>query len=132
LKDSIKLSAVFPVNAKRLYDAWLTAEDHSAFTEGKAEISAISGTKFSVWNGYIKGSNLILQPYGRIVQSWRTTDFPDSCGDSKLEILFEKTEKGTKLTLIHSNIPDGDGKKYEKGWKKHYLIPMKKYFRNNH
>ena len=132
MKDIIKLSEIYPVSAKRLYDAYLTAEEHSEIIGGKADIDAISGSKFSIWDGYIKGSNLILQPYGRIVQSWRTTDFPPGAADSKVEILLQKTEKGTKLTLIHSNLPDGDGKKYEKGWIKYYLKPMKKYFKNHH
>ena len=90
LKDSIKISAVFPVSAKRIFDAWLNSEQHSQFTGEKAEIYSRSGTSFTTGAGYISGSNLIIQPYGRIVQSWRTTEFPDGTPDSKLELLCEK------------------------------------------
>ena len=129
MKESIKISHVFPVSAKRLYDAWLNSREHSEFTGSRAEIKPQVGSEFSAWDGYITGSNLALQPYGRIVQSWRTTDFPRGAGNSKLEILFEKVNNGTKLIIIHTNIPDGQGKDYEKGWIKHYFKPMKKYFK---
>jgi len=131
LKDSIKLSAIFPVSAKRIFDAWLDGEQHSKFTGEKAKVLPRTGTSFTAGGGYISGTNLFIQPYGRIVQSWRSKDFPDRSPDSKLELLFEKVEKGTKLTLIHSKIPEGQLKKYEKGWKEHYLKPMKKYFKNH-
>lgn len=127
--ESIKISEVFPVNAKRLYDAWLNSEEHSEFTGSKAEIRPIVGSKFSAWDGYISGTNLTLQPYGRIVQNWRATDFPKGAMESKLEILFEKTNSGTRLTLIHTRLPSAKVKDYEKGWIEHYFKPMKKYFK---
>jgi len=128
MEPGIKLTALFPVSAKRLYDSWLNSNAHSSFTPGKAHIEPRNGSYFSIQNGYITGTNLILQPYGRIVQQWRTSDFPDGAPDSKLEILFEKHNSGTKLTIIHTQLPNGEEKKYEKGWKENYLKPMKKYF----
>ena len=125
----IKLTANFPVTAKILYDSWLNSSLHSNFTGEKAVIDGRVGGKFKAGDGYISGSNLILQPYGRIVQSWRTKEFPDSAPDSRLEILFEKHNIGTKITLIHTQLPNGQEKKYEKGWKEHYFKPMKKFFK---
>ena len=130
MKNVIKLSAIFPVTAKKLYDSWLSSSAHSDFTGGKAIIDGRVGGKFKVWDGYIRGSTLILQPYGRIVQTWRTTEFPESAPDSRLEILFEKHNGGTKITLIHTQLPNGQERKYEKGWKEHYFKPMKKFFKS--
>jgi len=131
LEPSIKLSAIFPVSAKKLYDSWLNSKNHSAFTGTKANIEPRNGSHFSIANGYITGTNLILQPYGRIVQNWRTTDFPEGANDSKVEILFEKHNNSTKLTIIHTQLPVGEEKKYEKGWKDNYLKPMKTYFQKD-
>jgi len=131
LEPGIKISAIFPVSAKKLYDAWLNSRTHSDFTGTKSQIDSRQGSAFSISNGYITGSNLILQPYGRIVQHWRTTEFPEGSPDSKLEVLFEKHNSGTKLTIIHTQLPSGDEKKYEKGWKDHYLKPMKSYFKKS-
>lgn len=129
MEPRIKISANFPVSAKKLYDAWLSSRVHSDFTGAKAQIDPRQGSSFSISNGYITGSNLTLQPYGRIVQHWRTTEFPEGSPDSKLEVLFEKHNSGTKLTIIHTQLPSGDEKKYEKGWKDHYIKPMKLYFK---
>jgi len=131
MKAVIKLSANFPVTAKRLYDSWLSSSVHSNFTGEKAVIDGRVGGKFKVSDGYISGTNLILQPYGRIVQNWRTAEFPESAPDSRLEILFEKHNSGTKITLIHTQLPNGQERKYEKGWKEHYLKPMKKFFKKS-
>lgn len=129
MEQGIKISAIFPVSAKKLYDSWLNSKAHSAFTGSKVQIEPRQGSQFTAWNGYISGSNVILQPYGRIVQNWRTTEFPEGAPDSKLEVLFEKHNSGTKLTIIHTHLPAGDEKKYEKGWKEHYFKPMKLYFK---
>ena len=131
MKDVIKLSAIFPVSAKIIFNSWLNSEQHSEFTGEKAKVLPRTGTNFTAGGGYISGTNLYIQPYGRIVQSWRSKDFPDRSPDSKLELLFEKVKKGTKLTLIHSKIPDGQFKKYENGWKEYYIKRMKKYFKNH-
>jgi activator of HSP90 ATPase len=129
MNGSIKISEVFPVSAKILYDAWLNSAEHSEFTGSKAEIRPNVGSKFSAWDGYITGTNITLQPYGRIVQSWRASDFPKGASDSKLEILFEKTGSGTRITLIHTKLPAAKVKDFEKGWINHYFKPMKKYFK---
>jgi len=119
------------VSAKILFDAWLSSDKHSSFTGGKAQILPRRGTRFTAWDGYISGSNIIIQPYGRIVHTWRTTEFPPGAADSTLEILFEKVDDGTKLTILHTNIPSGESRKYEKGWRDYYFKPMKKYFKKH-
>ncbi len=128
MKDNITLSAYFSVKPEKLYNAWLDSVEHSTFTGAKAEINAQAGTHFTAWDGYISGKNLILEDSKRIVQSWRATDFPKGHDDSTLEILFEPYKSGTKLTLNHSEIPEGQGKDFTDGWKKFYFVPMKKYF----
>ena len=71
---------------------------------------------------------LELDPPRRIVQSWRTTEFPEGSPDSRLEVLLEPDGAGTRLTLVHTEIPDGQGARYEEGWKENYFTPMKAYF----
>ena len=129
MNGTLKISEVFPVSAKILFDAWLNSDEHSEFVDGKAEIRPNVGSKFSIWDGYITGTNITLQPYGRIVQTWRSTDFPKGAGDSKLEILFEKAGNGTRITLIHTKLPPAKVKDFEKGWITYYFKPMKKYFK---
>ena len=128
MTDSIKLSATIPADAKTLYSAWLDSEKHSAFTNSKVEIERKVGSDFTAGDGYISGKNQLLHMNKRIVQEWRSTDFPEGSEDSLVEITFEKVEKGTKVIINHTNLPEGTGKDYRKGWKDHYFKPMKEYF----
>ena len=96
-------------------------------SSARAASTNIGGT-FSAWDGYISGSTLELVPNQRIVQAWRTSEFPDDAPDSRVEILLEEVESGTKLTFIHSNMPEGQTETYRQGWHDFYYQPMKAYF----
>jgi len=122
------VSAVIHAPAKKIYDAWLNSEGHARMTGGSARISAKAGEEFEAWNGYIRGKNLILKPYQRIVQSWRTSEFSDGEEDSQIEVTFEKVEGGTKVSIRHTHLPP-HGKQYKQGWIDNYFEPMKKYFK---
>jgi activator of HSP90 ATPase len=129
MPEKIKLSAVIPATPKVIYNAWLDSKAHSAFTGGGvAKIDPKVKGKFTAWDDYISGTNLELVPHKKIVQAWRTTEFPAKHPDSRLEVILEPAAKGTKVTLIHSEIPDGQSADYKKGWKDFYFTPMKKYF----
>jgi activator of HSP90 ATPase len=128
MSDSIKLSITLPAEPKTLYNAWLSSRKHSAFTNSTATIEKKVGSSFTAHAGYISGTNELLHMNKRIVQKWRTTDFDEAAEDSLLEIQFEKVEKGTKVIIAHSNLPDETGKSYRKGWRDHYFKPMKEYF----
>ena len=128
MADFFEISTLLPASAQRVYTAWLSSEEHSAMSGGTAQIDPSVGGKFNTWDGYITGITLELEPYRRIVQSWRTIEFPADAPDSRLEILLEEHADETRLTLKHSNIPAGQGSAYESGWVDNYFDPMKDYF----
>jgi len=129
MKNSLRLSEIFPADARTLFEGWLDSATHSAYTGGQpARISSRVGGKFSAWDGYIFGTTLELEPYRRIVQSWRTTEFPADAPDSHLEILFEEKKEDTMITLIHTQLPEDQVVDYLQGWKDFYFKPMKEYF----
>ena len=119
------------INAKpeTIFNLWLSSEGHSKMTGGRASATDMLGGSFSAWDGYIEGRNLVLEPFHRIVQSWRTTEFKVSEPDSRLEILLKEVDGQTELTLIHTELPP-HGAQYEVGWEDHYFKPMKAYFSN--
>ena len=126
-KQSFTISEIFNVPPETIYEAWLGSETHSNMTGGKATASHLSGAEFSAWDDYITGKNIELVPNKKIVQSWRTTDFKSGDADSKISLFFEQLNEGTKLTLVHEDLPKGQPD-YEQGWKDHYFEPMKLYF----
>ncbi len=126
--DKLKVTANFRVSPQEVYDAWLDGDEHGDMTGANATGEAKVGSKFTAWDGYISGTNLELEPHTRIVQAWRTTEFPADAPDSRLEIELTETPKGCKLMIVHTNIPAGQGDSYKQGWKDHYFEPMKEYF----
>ena len=129
--ESLRLSTVLSASPERIYKAWLSGEEHTAMTGGQATASTRVGGKFTAWDGYIHGVNLALEPYQRILQSWRTTEFAGDAADSKLEVRLAAVKGGTRLRLVHTEIPAGLGKNYKEGWPEHYFAPMKEYFSSN-
>ncbi len=127
--DKLKVSATLPVDAKILYNAWLDSKEHAAFTGGaKAVVSKKVGGKFTAWDSYISGENIELEEGKRILQNWRSSEFPEGAPDSKLELIFEEKPKGCKLIINHWDIPEGQGDSYKQGWKDFYFEPIKEYY----
>ena len=124
----IKVSSTIPTSPQKLYKAYLSSTEHSNFTGGEAKINPKIGGKMSAWDGYITGKFIELAVNKKIVQTWRTSDFSEAIKDSILTITSEKVDSRTKISLIHTNIPDGQGESYKKVWKDFYFTPMKKYF----
>ena len=122
------LSVMLPISPEKAYQDWLDSAAPSSLSGSPAEIDPVIGGKFFAWEGYIYGKTLDLSPGKRIRQTWRTTEFPTESPDSILEVLFEPSGNGTRLTLIHTAIPEGQADEYEKGWREFYFDPMKAYY----
>ena len=126
--DALRLTALFSVSPERIYDAWLDAVEHGLLTGGAATGSPEVGGRHTAWDGYIEGTHVELERPSKIVQTWRTTEFPEDAEDSRLEITLVPEGDGTLLVLHHTSIPEGQGARYESGWETHYFEPMRKYF----
>jgi uncharacterized protein YndB with AHSA1/START domain len=126
--DSLSLSEVIPARPERIYAAWLSSDEHTAFTGDKAVVEPFVGGKHSAFDGYAVGQTVELQPGRRIVQTWRAEDFPLGSPDSRVEVTLEETVGGTMVTILHTDIPSGQGASYRDSWVKFYLEPLKGYF----
>ena len=126
--ESFAISASLPATPEQIYKAWLSSEGHSQMTGSQAEVQGGSGGSFQAWEGYIWGKTLEVEPYRRIVQAWRTSEFPDDSPDLRVEILLEESGDGTKVTIVHTDIPKGQGEGYKQGWEDFYFTPMRAHF----
>jgi uncharacterized protein YndB with AHSA1/START domain len=126
--ESILISEVIPATPQRIFSAWLDSAEHSAFSGSEAVVDPAVGGEHRAADGYIRGRTLELNDGSRIVQSWRTTEFPADSPDSRLEITLEPTLGGTLVTLLHTDIPSGQSDRYREGWNEYYLSRMKQYF----
>ena len=77
---------IFDAAPMDVYEALVDPAKHAAFTGSTATGEPVEGGTFTAWDGYIEGRHERLVPGARIVQLWRTTEFPEGHPDSRLEL----------------------------------------------
>jgi uncharacterized protein YndB with AHSA1/START domain len=128
MPDAFRITSMVPGLPERVYSAWLDSHAHAAFTGASARIDPSIGGKFSVLDGSVSGRTVELLPGRRIVQTWRAKEFPSGSRDSRLEIQFEGTEGATRVTIMHSVLPPGQGERLKQAWIQRYFQPLRTYF----
>jgi len=128
MHESIVVRFSLHAPAKAIYDAWLDSAKHTAMTGSPAKASRLVGGEFSAWEDYIQGKNLLLIENKKIVQSWRSAEFPEEAPDSVLSVQLTEREGITEVELEHRDIPPGQGVQYQSGWIEFYANPMQKFF----
>lgn len=124
---TIRQSVRLPAPPAAVYAALTDSKRHAAFTGASARMSRRIGGRMSAYGGYISGKTLGLFPGRGLVQTWRTTEWPEGCADSRLEIHLAPAGAGTRLTMIHSNVPASQAKDYARGWRDYYWKPLRAY-----
>jgi len=72
------------------------------------KVSRKSGAAFTAFGGTLRGKNLLIVPNKMIVQAWRSSAFKKSDADSILVLTFSKRQSGTRVDLVHANVPQQD------------------------
>lgn len=121
------IKTTIKTTAKEIYKSWLSTQRHTKMTGETAYVSDRVGEAFTVEDGNVTGKNLHLEPYSKIVQSWRSKKFKKDDQDSQIEVTLNEREGETELILTHTNVPESCGH-YEEAWNTHYFKPMKAYF----
>jgi activator of HSP90 ATPase len=119
----------FNVLPKTLFETYIDAKKHSAAINSKVSISRRVGEKFSAYDGYIRGKNLLIVPNRLIIQSWRGLDWKKNDLDSTLILMFIKISGGAKLEMVHANVPDNQYNEIRKGWNEYYWIPWRSHYK---
>jgi len=114
----------FPAAPAAVYRALLDANEHAAFTGAPAEIGAAPGDAFACYGGRVHGRHLELVPDTRIVQAWRSGDWPEGAYSI---LRFELTAEGngTRLRFEHDAIPDDAAEHIDRGWVARYWDPLR-------
>src|SRR5438046_4627967 len=129
MPDSFQLEMIVAAEPQRVFSAWMDSREHAAFTGGgEAVVEPWAGGRFIAWDGYIHGILLGVDEGRRIVQTWRTSEFPPESRDSRLIVEFEPARGGTRVVIKHSDLPSSHVKRYERGWNEHYLKALARYF----
>ena len=126
---TITQKVVIPAEPAKVYKAFVNARVHAAVTGAGATGSARVGSRFTAWDRYISGVHRELVRDRRIVQEWRTTEWPAGAEPSRVEFSFKAVRGGTEVRMVHSNVPAEQAEAYRKGWIDYYWEPLKAYFR---
>ncbi|HLW70873.1 MAG TPA: SRPBCC family protein [Candidatus Binataceae bacterium] len=125
---TIRQSAIIPATPVEVYDAFVNARKHAAFTGAAAKSANKVGGKFTAWDDYISGKYLELVAGRKIVEEWRTGDWPAGCEPSLIEFTFARVDKNTRVTMVQTKVPAAQAANYRQGWKDYYWTPLKAYF----
>jgi activator of HSP90 ATPase len=125
---SIHQEVVIKGSPKAVFKILLSSKKFEEMTGGrKAKISKDEGGVASLFGGAIHARNIELVPGKRIVQAWRSADWPEGVYSI---VRFELTTDGanTKLALDQVGHPADTAPHLEKGWHEMYWNPMNKMF----
>ena len=124
---TIRQRVTLPAPPDVVYRALAESSRHAAFTGSPARIPKRAGGKMSAYGGYISGKMLGLWPGRGLLQTWRTSEWPEGYADSRLEIQLAPAGAGTRLTMIHSEVPASRARRYTEGWRAFYWTPLRRY-----
>ena len=124
---NVVLAASLPAAPDRLYDMYLDAKSHAAFTGAPVTIEPRAGAAFRAFNGMLTGTILHVEPKRLIVQKWRSANFPDGAIDSVLVLSFWPEGDAARIELVHVNVPEEDFAGVSEGWVKYYWNPWRTY-----
>lgn len=121
-----EIKQIFHIKAKpeEVYNALTNPLSIELWTGYPAVMEPEQGTEFSIWEGDIQGKNLEFVENRKIVQEW---DFDDQKNPSIVTIEIFDEKGGSKINLLHTNVPDDAFSNIDYGWKEYYFGALKKY-----
>lgn len=123
LRQQVRL----PARPRQVYAALIESPRHAAFTGAPARLVAKPGAPFSCYGGYLTGFTLHLVSGKRIVQAWRSRDWPAGTYSLVTFALAAAPGGQTRLTFTQLGIPAGDHAAKSAGWRTHYWRPLRAY-----
>ena len=125
---TIKQKIIFKATPEDVYEALMDSKKHSKFTGNKVVISRRVGGKFTCYDGSLSGETIELVANKRIVQRWRSDDWPEG-HYSTATFEMKKIKEGTELRFTQEDVPDDKYDGINQGWIDFYWEPMKKMFK---
>ncbi|MCL5985764.1 MAG: SRPBCC domain-containing protein [Actinobacteria bacterium] len=123
---TIEQTVIINASPHEIYEVLMDSEKHSRLVGSKATISREVGGKFSIYDGYIDGTNIELEQDRKIVQDWRGEEDCWPKGHySRLTIELEEIDGGTQLALVQSGVPEECYADFDQGWHDYYWEPLK-------
>lgn len=120
---SLKQEYFIKSTPKKVWEALTSPGIIKKWGAGPAKMKPLKNFEFSLWDGDIHGKNTEVVAEKVLKQDWMAGKWDIY---SKVEFKLKQEKDGTKITLVHNNIPDREFKDIEEGWNLYYLGPLKK------
>jgi uncharacterized protein YndB with AHSA1/START domain len=127
MRSIIYQSVLLPAPASLLFDMYMDASQHAAFTGHPVTIGEESGAEFRAFDDMLSGTILKVVRPRLIVQSWRSLNFNDEDPDSTLILSFEEQGEEGRIDLVHVDVPESDYDGVTEGWEKFYWGPWREH-----
>ncbi|MDV3294159.1 MAG: SRPBCC domain-containing protein [Nitrososphaerales archaeon] len=124
----IRQKVIVSASPAQVYDAFIDPRKHGEFTGSAATCTQKVGGRFTAWDGYISGKILELSKGRKMVQEWKTSEWPAGYPPSVLKLTFKAKGTRTELSMVHSKVPAEQVAMYTKGWVSSYWDPLREYF----
>ena len=121
LQQSVEL----PASPEALFEMYVDAKQHSAFTGSEVTVSREPGSSFSAFAGALSGRMVATVPGRLVVQTWRSTNFGVDDPHSILVLAFSEAASGGRIDLVHIGVADRDYEGVSEGWRKFYWDPWR-------
>lgn len=122
---TIKQNHFIRAGVEEIYNALVNPFSIELWTGYPANMSEVEGSEFELWEGEIAGKNLKFEKDRMIVQEWYFGEQEES---SVVTITLQPEKKGTRIFLVHTNVPEPEMEDMEKGWNRYYFGALKHYF----
>ena len=122
MSKSLKQNYTIKAPVAKVWQAFVEPEVINKWGAGPAKMDDKVGTKFSLWNNDIYGTNTEVVAEKKLVQDWYGGDW-----DKPSIVTFTFTAKGdeTEIDLVHTDLPDGEEDNFADGWKSYYVGAIK-------
>jgi activator of HSP90 ATPase len=121
---SIRQTATFKASPRAVYEALMDSRKHAAFTGAPAKIARQPGGRFTAYGGYLEGVTVELVPNKKIVQFWRSRNWP-LFHYSTVTFALARAGGGTRLRFTQHGVPNSDYRAKNRGWVSAYWDKLK-------
>ena len=126
MPKTIRQTATFKASPRAVYEALMDSRKHAAFTGNPARIDRKPGGRFTAYGNYLQGVTVELVPDKKIVQLWRSRNWPPY-HYSTLTFALAPVRGGTRLRFTQQGVPNSDYRAKRSGWVTAYWEKLKRY-----
>lgn len=127
MPKTIRQTATFKASPRAVFEALMDSRKHAAFTGYPARIDPRPGGRFRAYGTYLEGVTVELVPKKKIVQLWRSRNWPPYHYSTVTFALAPVRGGGTRLRFTQQGVPDNDYRAKRSGWVSSYWDKMKRY-----